>query len=167
MDESLRVCLFYGRLSEQLMMSIQVQTFKCLHLQYQSLENWTGARDILRCNPKFHGEEHYDCTLINMNSGRESFMFARLQVLLGPLPILIKVTVMTVTLPRYPIQTHFLFRSYFYYLNLSRYVLYSYSLVLVLIDRKYITQFCLPWSDFRLVLDVHTSFHFFLNTNHF
>jgi hypothetical protein len=75
--------------------------------------------------------------------------------------------VMTVTLPRYPIWTHFLFRSYFYYLNLSRYVLYSYSLVLVLIDRKYITRFCLPRLDFRLVLDVHTSFHFFLNTNRF
>ena len=62
-------------------MSIQVQTFKCLHLRYQSLENWTTARDILRCNPKFHGEERYDCTLINMNSGRESFTCARLQVL--------------------------------------------------------------------------------------
>jgi len=82
MDESLRVRLFYGCLSEQLIMSIQVQTFKCLHLRYQSLKNWKGARDILRCNPKFHGEERYDCALINMNSGRESFTCARLKVLL-------------------------------------------------------------------------------------
>lgn len=60
---------------------MKVRTFRCLYLRYQSLEDWTGARDILRCNPNFHHAERYDCTLINMKSGPNDFTCARLQLL--------------------------------------------------------------------------------------
>ncbi|KAJ6562807.1 hypothetical protein DFH09DRAFT_920725, partial [Mycena vulgaris] len=39
---------------------------RCLYLNYQSTENWTEARDILRCSPKFHGQERHDFALVNM-----------------------------------------------------------------------------------------------------
>lgn len=56
--------------SEQFMkfINIQVQLFKCLYLTYQSLEDWTEARDILRCNPDFHDHNRYDCVIINDDS---------------------------------------------------------------------------------------------------
>lgn len=51
--------------------------FKCLYLQYQSCENWSIVRDILRCNPSFYDRERYDCTLINMASNYGDFTCAR------------------------------------------------------------------------------------------
>lgn len=46
----------------------QVQLFKCLKVTYQSMEDWTEACDILRCNPNFHKRERFDCIIINMDS---------------------------------------------------------------------------------------------------
>ncbi|KAF8194006.1 hypothetical protein K438DRAFT_1542317, partial [Mycena galopus ATCC 62051] len=47
--------------------TIMIRRFKCVHISYQSLEDWRGARDILRCNPSFHHNVRYDqCVLFNM-----------------------------------------------------------------------------------------------------
>jgi hypothetical protein len=51
--------------SSKIKIDVQVQSFKCLYIRYQSVEDWTEARDILRCNPDFHGHERYDCVIIN------------------------------------------------------------------------------------------------------
>lgn len=40
----------------------------CIYLTFQSLEDWTPSRDILRCNPAFHDEARYDCAIINMDA---------------------------------------------------------------------------------------------------
>jgi hypothetical protein len=40
------------------------------------------GRNILRCNPKFHREECYDCVVINMDSDGDGLPCARLQDLL-------------------------------------------------------------------------------------
>ena len=40
------------------------------------------AWDIVRCNPKFHGEERYDCVAINMDSDHGHVPCARLQLVL-------------------------------------------------------------------------------------
>ena len=34
-------------------------------LKFQSLEDWTEGRDILRCNTSFHGEPRFDCVIIH------------------------------------------------------------------------------------------------------
>ncbi|KAJ7082343.1 hypothetical protein C8R43DRAFT_1092786 [Mycena crocata] len=43
--------------------TIMIRQHRCLYLNYQSLENWTEACDILRCNPKFHGNQRHDFVL--------------------------------------------------------------------------------------------------------
>ncbi|GJE89869.1 hypothetical protein PsYK624_059800 [Phanerochaete sordida] len=52
----------------QLAQYIKIIPFKCVYLRYQSMEDWREARDILRCNPDFHGHPRYDCALINLAS---------------------------------------------------------------------------------------------------
>ncbi|KAK6981735.1 hypothetical protein R3P38DRAFT_2578136, partial [Favolaschia claudopus] len=42
-----------------------VRRFKCAYIEYQSLEDWRGARDIIRCNSCFHNEPRYDSLLVN------------------------------------------------------------------------------------------------------
>ncbi|KAJ6472041.1 hypothetical protein C8R45DRAFT_936699 [Mycena sanguinolenta] len=42
-----------------------IRLFKCLYISYQSMEDWHGARDIVRCNPCFHQRPRYDCILVN------------------------------------------------------------------------------------------------------
>jgi len=32
------------------------------------MEDWSGARDILRCNSNFHQHERYDCVIINSDA---------------------------------------------------------------------------------------------------
>ena len=44
------------------------------------MEDWTEARDILRCNRQFHGQERYDCLL--SGSGGSALQFSRLKALL-------------------------------------------------------------------------------------
>ncbi|KAJ7897727.1 hypothetical protein B0H14DRAFT_2494751 [Mycena olivaceomarginata] len=52
---------------------IQIRPFKCAHITYQSLEDWRGLRDIVRCNPSFHGYSRHDSVLVNCNSPGLSF----------------------------------------------------------------------------------------------
>ncbi|KAJ7868882.1 hypothetical protein B0H13DRAFT_1896861 [Mycena leptocephala] len=44
---------------------MEIQLFSCLYVSYQSMEDWRGARDIVRCNPCFHQQPRYDCLLVN------------------------------------------------------------------------------------------------------
>ncbi|KAJ7325814.1 hypothetical protein DFH08DRAFT_916907 [Mycena albidolilacea] len=46
--------------------TIMIRRFKYVHISYQSLEDWRGARDIFRCNPSFHHNVRYVCVLVNM-----------------------------------------------------------------------------------------------------
>ncbi|KAK7015802.1 hypothetical protein R3P38DRAFT_3321610 [Favolaschia claudopus] len=45
--------------------AIMVRRFKCAYIEYQSLEAWRGARDVIRCNSCFHNEPRYDSLLVN------------------------------------------------------------------------------------------------------
>ncbi|KAJ7823350.1 hypothetical protein B0H14DRAFT_3730382 [Mycena olivaceomarginata] len=58
----------------------QIRSFKCIYISYQSMEDWRGARDILRCNPSFHQNVRYDCVLVNFTD--PGLHFARLRHLL-------------------------------------------------------------------------------------
>ncbi|KAJ7803091.1 hypothetical protein B0H14DRAFT_2384902, partial [Mycena olivaceomarginata] len=60
--------------------TIMMRNFKCVHISYQSLEDWRGARDILRCNPSFHHNVRYDCLLVNLTE--PGLHCARLRALL-------------------------------------------------------------------------------------
>ncbi|KAJ7181102.1 hypothetical protein C8R46DRAFT_885957 [Mycena filopes] len=42
---------------------IQVQQCKVVYVDYQSKVDWRSARDILRCNPHFHGEPRFDSVI--------------------------------------------------------------------------------------------------------
>ncbi|KII85171.1 hypothetical protein PLICRDRAFT_57110 [Plicaturopsis crispa FD-325 SS-3] len=44
---------------------IKIRPYKCLYLKYQSLEDWSEARDIMRCSSRFHQRERRDCVLVN------------------------------------------------------------------------------------------------------
>ncbi|KAJ7769544.1 hypothetical protein B0H14DRAFT_3116658 [Mycena olivaceomarginata] len=59
---------------------ICVRGFKCAHISYQSLEDWRGARDIIRCNPCFHQQPRYDSLLVNFSD--PGLHFARTHALL-------------------------------------------------------------------------------------
>ncbi|KAJ7746517.1 hypothetical protein B0H14DRAFT_2406480 [Mycena olivaceomarginata] len=60
--------------------TIMIRSFKCIYISYQSMEDWRGARDILRCNPSFHQNVRYDCVLVNFTD--PGLHFARLRHLL-------------------------------------------------------------------------------------
>ena len=57
----------------------QLLPFLTAYVDYQSLEDWTGARDILRCNPNFHHEPRYDCVILNYEAVKLPVASARLQ----------------------------------------------------------------------------------------
>ncbi|KAJ7033038.1 hypothetical protein C8F04DRAFT_1396277 [Mycena alexandri] len=59
---------------------IQIRPYKYAHITYQSLEDWRGVRDIVRCNPSFHGHTRHDSVLVN--SDAPGMSFARLYALL-------------------------------------------------------------------------------------
>ncbi|KAJ6549454.1 hypothetical protein B0H10DRAFT_1969048 [Mycena sp. CBHHK59/15] len=40
--------------------NIQIEPCKVLYVEFQSKVDWNNGRDILRCNPKFHGRPRYD-----------------------------------------------------------------------------------------------------------
>jgi hypothetical protein len=46
-------------------MALQIVPYQTLYVKYQSLEDWTEAQDILRCNPLFHKEPRFDHVIIN------------------------------------------------------------------------------------------------------
>ncbi|KAJ7241647.1 hypothetical protein C8J57DRAFT_1526813 [Mycena rebaudengoi] len=52
---------------------IKIRPFRCLYLHYQSLEDWTDCRNILRCNPRYFDHPRYDCVLINTDSSDMKF----------------------------------------------------------------------------------------------
>ncbi|KAJ7455773.1 hypothetical protein FB451DRAFT_1515464 [Mycena latifolia] len=58
----------------------RLRRFKCVHISYQSLEDWRGARDIMRCNPSFHDNPRHDCLLVNLTE--PGLHFARVYCLL-------------------------------------------------------------------------------------
>ncbi|KAJ7248708.1 hypothetical protein C8J57DRAFT_1672463 [Mycena rebaudengoi] len=42
---------------------IQIQQCKAIYVEYQSKVDWRSARDILRCNPHFHGAPRFDSVI--------------------------------------------------------------------------------------------------------
>ncbi|KAJ7805498.1 hypothetical protein B0H14DRAFT_2167568, partial [Mycena olivaceomarginata] len=51
----------------------QICRFKCAHITYQSLEDWRGLQDIVRCNPSFHSYSWYNSVLFNTYSPGMAF----------------------------------------------------------------------------------------------
>ncbi|KJA13763.1 hypothetical protein HYPSUDRAFT_72879 [Hypholoma sublateritium FD-334 SS-4] len=45
--------------------------YSSLDERYQSLEDWIEGRDIMRCNPKFHGRQRFDCIIIHNDTTLE------------------------------------------------------------------------------------------------
>ncbi|KAG6325743.1 hypothetical protein ID866_13345, partial [Astraeus odoratus] len=43
----------------------QIQEYRFVKVNYESVVDWTLATDYLRCSPSFHGVERYDCALIH------------------------------------------------------------------------------------------------------
>ncbi|KAJ6453504.1 hypothetical protein C8R45DRAFT_1192699 [Mycena sanguinolenta] len=60
--------------------TIIIRLFKCPYISYESMEDWRGARDIVRCNPCFHQRPRYDCLLLNFTD--PGLHFARVRSLL-------------------------------------------------------------------------------------
>ncbi|KAJ7887705.1 hypothetical protein B0H13DRAFT_2235087 [Mycena leptocephala] len=54
-----------NEVSEQFGDTTMMRRHHCLYLKYQSLEDWTERRDIVRCNPSFHGHLRRDYVLVN------------------------------------------------------------------------------------------------------
>ncbi|KAK7041128.1 hypothetical protein R3P38DRAFT_2512305, partial [Favolaschia claudopus] len=48
--------------------TISIRRHHCLYLEYQSMEDWTQKRDILRCSPEFHTRERHDFVFVNTTS---------------------------------------------------------------------------------------------------
>ncbi|KAJ6522057.1 hypothetical protein B0H19DRAFT_973693, partial [Mycena capillaripes] len=40
-----------------------IEQYNTLYVEYQSEVDWRSTRDILRCNPHFHGTPRYDCVI--------------------------------------------------------------------------------------------------------
>ncbi|KAJ7637326.1 hypothetical protein DFH06DRAFT_1478800 [Mycena polygramma] len=62
---------------------IKIKGCKVVYLDYQSKVDWRSARDILRCNPKFHNAPRYDSVIYETNDdplamGQLQFMFRAL-----------------------------------------------------------------------------------------
>jgi hypothetical protein len=60
--------------------STQIRPYKCVYLNYQSLEDWTEGCDILRCNPNFHEEPRSDCAILDLDSDSHVFACAAFSV---------------------------------------------------------------------------------------
>ena len=60
---------------------LQLREFQYLKVNYESCIDWKITTDYLRCNPRFHGWERYDCVLIHTldHQDNEKLTFARLQ----------------------------------------------------------------------------------------
>ncbi|KAG6847873.1 hypothetical protein H0H93_005308 [Arthromyces matolae] len=63
-DEKLRTFLLEVVPEERLRFE---DTIECAYIHYQSREDWSLARDIIRCNKLFHGRERFDCVVVNMD----------------------------------------------------------------------------------------------------
>ncbi|KAK6981756.1 hypothetical protein R3P38DRAFT_3410795 [Favolaschia claudopus] len=54
-----------------------IRPYKCMYIDFTSLEDFTGKCDVLRCNPDFqvNHEERFD--FVNVNMDQNSLSFAR------------------------------------------------------------------------------------------
>ncbi|KAF8176904.1 hypothetical protein K438DRAFT_1978943 [Mycena galopus ATCC 62051] len=52
---------------------IMVQSFRAIHINFQSKVDWTAKRDIFRCSASFHGRPRYNCILYNADVNPLSF----------------------------------------------------------------------------------------------
>lgn len=59
----------------QLKQHFQVTEFRFLQVEYMSQVTWESTADLLRCNPRFHGQPRYDHIIFNDKDGHA---FARL-----------------------------------------------------------------------------------------
>ena len=60
---------------------VQLREFRYLKVNYESCVDWKITTDYLRCHPRFHGQERYDCVLIHTldHQNNEKLTFVRLQ----------------------------------------------------------------------------------------
>ncbi|KAJ6601689.1 hypothetical protein DFH09DRAFT_1480656, partial [Mycena vulgaris] len=66
--------------SVRLEQEIKVRACKVIYVDYQSTVDWRSARDILRCNPKFHNAPRFDSVMYDTDDdplamGQLQFMF--------------------------------------------------------------------------------------------
>ncbi|KAJ7689710.1 hypothetical protein B0H17DRAFT_1202163 [Mycena rosella] len=59
---------------------IEIEACKVIYIDYQSTVDWRSARDILRCNPKFHDAPRFDSVMYDTDNdplamGQLQFMF--------------------------------------------------------------------------------------------
>ena len=59
------MCVIVILLGDITIIQLQIITFKCIYIHYQSLESWDVLRDIAHCSPSFHDKPQYDCIIIN------------------------------------------------------------------------------------------------------
>ncbi|KAG9310327.1 hypothetical protein JVU11DRAFT_9454 [Chiua virens] len=64
-----------GHVWQQVEPTDMLQEFRYLKVNYKSTVDWKLATYYLQCSPAFHGNEHYDCVLIQ-EVGKQ--LFARL-----------------------------------------------------------------------------------------
>jgi hypothetical protein len=81
-EDDIYVSLFrVNQLPETIyLVMLQAQRYKCVSLNYQSRVDWTEMKDILRCNPNFHGGPRFDCVIIHDDA--PGITCARLQCLI-------------------------------------------------------------------------------------
>ncbi|KAJ7619024.1 hypothetical protein B0H17DRAFT_1219832 [Mycena rosella] len=66
--------------SVRLEQEIEIEACKVIYIDYQSTVDWRSARDILRCNPKFHDAPRFDSVMYDTDNdplamGQLQFMF--------------------------------------------------------------------------------------------
>ncbi|KAJ7854793.1 hypothetical protein B0H13DRAFT_2206143 [Mycena leptocephala] len=57
------IACYHPSVSVRLEQGIKIQACKVVYLDYQSKVDWRNARDILRCNPKFHNAPRFDSVI--------------------------------------------------------------------------------------------------------
>ncbi|KAJ7240179.1 hypothetical protein C8J57DRAFT_1245399 [Mycena rebaudengoi] len=70
-EDSMRGDTFYSGFNNKLcaeLAAVAQNVSNPVKLHYQSLEDWTDCRNILRCHPRYFGHPRYDCVLINTDS---------------------------------------------------------------------------------------------------
>ncbi|KZV78330.1 hypothetical protein EXIGLDRAFT_634169 [Exidia glandulosa HHB12029] len=60
----------FPRLATELRGNIKIMTHRCAYIHYASVEDFRGARDILRCTSSWYGKPRYDCVLLESDTAR-------------------------------------------------------------------------------------------------
>ncbi|KAG8714190.1 hypothetical protein FRC08_012260 [Ceratobasidium sp. 394] len=81
LDRLIRECLDGLHCAIDPLLPIKARECNLLKVQYESFVDWCSHRDMLRCNPKFHSQERYDCVLVDSDEG---ISIARLLLTLDP-----------------------------------------------------------------------------------